>query len=92
MITIVGKEILRAGQRIGYLQGNDIFSHANIKLGYVQGNHIFVHENHKLAWLENDYIKTADGQSIRVEANNQQITGGEISDIQRAAIRFLLGV
>ncbi len=83
---------MRVGQRIGYMQGNDIFSHANIKLGYIQGNHIFDNHNRKLAWLENDYIKTADGQSIRIEANNQQIMGGELSDVQRAGIRFLLGV
>ncbi len=92
MINVSGKDLMRAGQKIGYIQGNDIFSHEGRKLGYVQGNHVFNRDGQKLAYLQDDHIYHAhDSQKTRIEDNHQQVSGGEISDVQRAAVRVLLG-
>lgn len=92
MINVSGKDLFRGGQKIGYIQGNDIFSHEGKKLGFVEGNHVFNHDGKKLAYLEGDYVHhTADSKKIRVEDNHQHVNGGAISDAQRAAARVLLG-
>jgi hypothetical protein len=92
MIQIRGTDIYRAGQKIGYVEGNHIFSHEGKKLGFVEGNHIYNSNNQKLGYLEGDKIYDSTGkQHISIEANQQLIQGGEYSDTQRAAIRFLLG-
>lgn len=91
MINIVGNEIMRGGQRIGYLRGNDVFSHEGRKLGYVEGSRVFNYDGKKLGYLEGDFLNTADGKQIRIEDNHQHVSGGSISDAERAAVRLLLG-
>lgn len=91
MLNIQGNEIMRGTQRIGYIRGNDIYSHAGQKLGYVQGNHVYNSNNQKLAWIEGDSVNTIDKKRFTLENNHQQVAGGEVSDAHRAAIRFLLG-
>ena len=91
MIRVSGHELTRGGQKIGSIQGDYIYSYEGHKLGSVQGTHVFDVSGNKLAWLEGDYIRTTSGKSIRIEDNHEHVNGGEISDIQRAAIRILLG-
>lgn len=92
MIKIIGNDIMRGGEKIGYFSGNDIYSYEGKKLGYFEGNDIFDYENRKLGYLEGDFIHYINGeQKIRIEDNRQHVSGGELSDIQRAAVRFLLG-
>ncbi len=92
MINVSGHDLFRGGQKIGYIQNNDIFSHDGKKVGFVDGSHVFNRDGHKLAYLEGDYIyHTQDSQKIRIEDNHQHVSGGAISDTQRAAVRVLLG-
>lgn len=92
MINVSGKDLFRGGQKIGYIQGNDIFSHDGKKLGYVDSKHVFSRDGQKLAYLEGDYVyHTQDSKKMRIEDNHQHVNGGAISDVQRAAARVLLG-
>lgn len=92
MITVKGRDLWRAGKKIGYVSGDHIYSHTGEKLGYVSGNHIYDRDNRKLGYLEGDFIRDVTGtQKMRIEDNHSHVEGGEISDTHRAAIRFLLG-
>jgi len=91
MIEIKGSDIMRGGARIGYVRGNDIYSREGKKLGYVSDNRIFNSGGSKVGWIEGDYVKTSDNKNMRIEENNKHVSGGEIPDTQRAAIRFFLG-
>lgn len=93
MIKIIDNDIWRGGKKIGWVHSNDIFDHEGKKAGYVSGNHVFNHDGKKIAYLEGDYINTmdGDGKRIRIEDNQEDITGGTISDALRAGIRLLLG-
>ena len=92
MIKIIGNDIMRGGQKIGYFSSNDVYSHEGKKLGYFEGNHIYNREGKKLGYLEGDFIYDMTGtRHWRIEDNHAHVEGGELSDVQRAAVRFLLG-
>ncbi len=93
MIDVRGNDLWRGGQKIGYVQGNNIFSHTGQKLGYVSGNHVYnAQDNRKLAYLEGDFIHDAQSnQKMRIEDSHQHVSGGELSDTHRAAVQMLLG-
>ena len=98
MIQVHGNELWRGGQKIGFVQGNKIFSHnpdgSFKEAGYVSDNHVYnAHDNRKMAYLEGDYVYDAlkPANKVRIEDNHQHVQGGEISDAHRAAVRMLLG-
>ena len=91
MIKIVGNNIWRGGEKIGWLQDDNVYSHENRKIGYFSDNDIYNQEGRKVGYIEGDYIKTVDGKEIRLEDNREHVVGGSISDLARAAIRLLLG-
>lgn len=92
MIKIVGNDITRGGEKIGWIEGNDIYDHNGHKLGYASGNNIYNHGGQKLGYLEGDHLKGEDGSTnIHLEENRRVVTGGSHSDLTRGAIRILLG-
>ena len=92
MINVMGHDLWRAGKKVGYVSGDYIYSHEGKKLGYASGNHIFDVTGRKLGYLEGDFIYDITGtQKMRIEDNRQHVEGGELSDLMRAAVRFLLG-
>ncbi len=91
MIKIVDNDIMRNGEKIGYLEGDDIYNHEGKKLGYFAENDIYAVDGRKLAYIEGDFIKTFDGKTIWLKDNRKRVSGGTISDLTRAAIRLLLG-
>ena len=92
MIKIIGNDITRGGQKLGYFQGNDIFDAHNKKLGYFRENDIYDGSGRKLGYLEGNYIKDAHGTTVEsITAMHRDIQGGTISDLERAAIRLLVG-
>ncbi|OGY99689.1 MAG: hypothetical protein A3B13_01395 [Candidatus Liptonbacteria bacterium RIFCSPLOWO2_01_FULL_45_15] len=90
MIRISDNDILRGGTKIGYIQGNDIWSYDGNKMGYAEGNSIFNANGKKVAWLEGEYIYTESDRKIRIADNNQYVSGGDAPPAYRAAIRVLL--
>ena len=92
MIKIVGNDITRGGQKLGYFQGNDIFDADTKKLGYFKENDIYDAGNRKLGYLEGNYLKDAGGSTVdSLTEVRRDIQGGTISDLERAAIRLLVG-
>ncbi|MBI4991674.1 MAG: hypothetical protein HZB99_00450 [Candidatus Harrisonbacteria bacterium] len=91
MIKIVGNDIFKNGQKIGWVQSDDIYDSSGRKLGYYSGNDIYNRSGTKIAYVEGGSIKRENGSTISVEQNRLRITGGNYSDICRAAIRLLFG-
>jgi hypothetical protein len=92
MMTIQGNDVRRAGEKIGYLEGNDVYDQAGHKAGYYRSNDIYDHNNHKIGYVEGNYVKNADGRSVTSLSDlHAHVSGGAYSDLARAAVYLLLG-
>ena len=91
MIKIEGNDLMRAGTKIGWIEGNDILERDGKKLGYFSGNKVYNADGRVVGYIEGNLIKIPGGSGIRVDENHAEISGGELSDIGRAAVRLLLG-
>ena len=92
MIRVDGHTFWRGGDKIGFIDGDHIKNHEGDKVGYVQGNYIYDIKGHKLAYMEADHICFLNSpHKIRIEDNDKEISGGDLSNIQKAAVRVLLG-
>ena len=91
MIHVEGKVFLRGGEKIGWVADNDFYDKSGRKLGYFQGNDIFDADGKKIAWMASSHAHTVDGGRFSFEENRNVITGGLLSNEERAAARILFG-
>ena len=91
MLRVNGKQVLRGSEKIGWVDDQHVYAHNGEKVGYFEGNNIYTHDGKRVGYIEDHYIKTSDGKSIRLDDNRRHISGGALSDHERAAIRLLLG-
>jgi len=92
MIRIYKNDIIRDGTKIGYIWGNDIYDMSNKKIGYYRANDVYDHEGMKIAYVDGSNIRMVGRATvIKVQENNDRVSGGDYSDVCRAAIRVLLG-
>ncbi len=91
MIQIIGNDIKRGGIKIGWIEENHIFDHTGKKVAYFSDKEAFSFSGDKIAYIEGDYIVFPKNRTkVRIEDNNQFVSG-LVSDMCRAAIRFVLG-
>ena len=92
MIKVEGRNLWRGGVKIGFIEGGHVFDHAGNKIGFYTGDLIYDQSGRKIAFLEGDYIFFNDGSpKIRIENNNEDVVGGSLSNVEKAAVRILLG-
>lgn len=93
MLKIVGNDVLRGGQKVGWLEGNDVRDHDNRKLGYFTGNDVWNIAGHKLAFIEGNYLDPEGSglPKIPLDHVTESVTGGTISTIARCAVYLLIG-
>ncbi|MEK7193446.1 MAG: 4-fold beta flower protein [Patescibacteria group bacterium] len=91
MITIIGNDVRRGGAKIGWVRANDVYNEDGKKVGYFSSNDIYDTNNHKLGYIEGNYLYASDGHKIELDDIRKEITGGSLSDLERAAVRLLLG-
>lgn len=91
MIHIEGHELWRGGEKIGYLEGEKIYSHEAHKLGWVDEDHIYDHSGRKIAWIEGNHAETPDGSKMELDDIHEHVEGGAISGALRTAIYLFLG-
>jgi hypothetical protein len=92
MIKVNGRYLWRGGEKIGFIRDEHVWSHEGEKLGYWREDHIFDMGGHKVAYLQADYIYfNNSARKVRIEDNNKEIIGGDLSDIERAAVLVFLG-
>jgi hypothetical protein len=92
MIKMMGNEIWRGGEKIGWIEGKNIMDRGGKKQGFVEGDHIYDEGDNKIAYVEGDFLIAHGGTSkIPLEKIAEDVEGGVISAITRAAIYILLG-
>jgi len=92
MIKVVGRDLWRGGVKIGFVGEGHITDHSGERVGTYSSDYVFDRTGRKIAHIEGDYIYfSGSGQRIRIEDNNRDVVGGNLSNIQKAAARVLLG-
>ena len=89
----MGKEIYRDGEKIGWIEEEHIYARDGKKLGYFEEDkYIYTEDGRKVAYVEDDKLHSEEGeQKVALEVISEQITGGVMPIIARAAIYELLG-
>ncbi len=92
MLKIEGNDILRAGEKIGWVEGNHILAHDGKKLGYFEGNFVYNINAQKVAYIEGDFLVSQGSTSAktRLEQIAEEVTGGVLPEIGKCAIYVLL--
>ena len=92
MIKVEGRNLWRGGVKIGYVGSGRIINYKGEKIGFYTSDQVLDKNGHKLAFISGDYIFFNDGShKIRIEDNNEDVCGGSLSNIEKAAARILLG-
>lgn len=93
MINIIGNEIRRDNEIIGYIDGNYIRNHKNERVGYFEENYVRDANTNKLGYIDGEYFYSQTSRSSFVELDkiNAGISGGVIPEIGKCAIYELLG-
>jgi len=94
MIKIIGNDIWRGGQKIGWIEEHHVRAHDGRKLGYFEGNFVHGEDGRKLAYIEGDYLFSEGGSSgskLPLEKVSEGIEGGVLSEIGKCAVYVLLG-
>jgi hypothetical protein len=92
MIKVVGAELWRGGEKIGWVEGQHIRAHDGKKLGYFEGNLIYGEDGRKLAYVEGDHlISYGSNSKISLEQVSEGIEGGVLSEGAKCAVYVLLG-
>ena len=96
MIKLIGNDIWRGDRKIGWMDGNHVRDHDGKKLGYFEDRFVYNEDGHKVAYIEEDFLIPYGGSDsspskVRLEAIAEDVTGGTIPELARAAIYILLG-
>lgn len=91
MLKIVNNDIWRGMEKIGWLEGNDVYDSEGRKLGYFSDNDIYDADGRKIAYLKDDDVFSTGGKKLDVSEINREIQGSVASSLERAAVRMLLG-
>jgi len=94
MLKLQGNDIYRGPDKIGWLQENHIFDRTGKKIGYFEQNYVYDADARKLAYVEEDFLMPYGGAAsakVRLEQIAEDVTGGVVPEIARAAIYILLG-
>jgi hypothetical protein len=92
MLKIRGNDILRGGEKIGWLEGNDVRSHEGHKLGYFSGNDIYNAAGRKVAYVEGNHLFVVSGsEKIPLESVDGSVEGAGFSELEKSAVYVLLG-
>ncbi len=90
MIKIIGNDIWRDAEKVGWLQGDDIFGMAGRKLGFIHRNEIHAVDGRKLGYVQDEKLHRADGTFLPVSEVLKDVSGGAVSELHRVAIKLLL--
>ncbi len=95
MIKIVGNEIWRAGEKIGWIDGDHVRAHDGRKLGYFHDRFVHGEDGRKLAYIEGDDLVSYGAGSgegkVPLEKVSEAVEGGVLPEIGKCAVYVLLG-
>jgi hypothetical protein len=91
MLKIIGNDVYRASEKIGWLEGNHVFAHDGRKLGYFDSVRIYDANGDKLAYVEGDALyDNAGSRKAHLEEVSEAIEG-VLGTTGKCAIFVLLG-
>lgn len=92
-MQIIDGKIMRAGDKLGWIESGRIYDAEGTELGYWEGDAIYDGSGNKIGWLEGDYVYDADGgQVMSIGKCHEEVEGdGEYPNACRAAILLLFG-
>jgi hypothetical protein len=91
MLKLIHNDILRDDEKIGYLEGNRVWSHDGKKLGWFEDNRIYDGDAQKVGYIEGDYLYDQGGnRKGHLEEITESIEGA-LPDLGKCAIYILLG-
>ena len=90
MIKIIGNDIWRDAEKVGWLEGNDVFGMDGRKQGFIRRNEIYSIDGRKLGYVENNKFNRPDGTFLPVAEMVKDVQGGAVSELHRVAIKLLL--
>jgi hypothetical protein len=92
MVKIIGNDVWRSGEKIGFIDGTHIRTHDGHRIGFFEGNYVYNQEGNKTAEIENGYLVSYGGSSkISLDKVNESIEGGVLPEIGKCAVYVLLG-
>ena len=92
MVKIIGNDIWRGGEKIGFIEGSHIRAHDGHRLGYFEGKYVYGQDGNKVAQIEEDHLISYGGNSkIPLDRVSESIEGGVIPEIGKCAVYVLLG-
>ena len=90
-MKLLGNEIYRAGDKIGWLEGNHVFARDGRKLGYFDSARVYSADADKVAYVEGDTLYDAAGNpKAHLEAVSEAIEG-VLGVVGKCAIFVFLG-
>jgi hypothetical protein len=94
MVKLIGNDVWRAGQKVGWIEGDYVKDRDGKKLGYFQDKYVYNLDGRKIAFIEQDYL-ISEGSGSEAKINLDQIAenvqGGVLSEIGKCAVYVLLG-
>ncbi len=94
MVKLIGNDVWRSGEKIGWIDGDHVRDRNGKKLGYFQGTHVYDASGHKLAFIEQDHLVShGSGSEARIDLERimEEVRGGVLSEIGKCAVYVLLG-
>ncbi|MDP3901540.1 MAG: hypothetical protein Q8Q37_01005 [bacterium] len=93
MLKINGNDILRNGQKVGWVEDDDVYSYNGKKLGYFSDNDVYSADGRKIAYTNGNYLYASGGADSRVSLNkvNTSVVGGVLPLIGKCAVYVLIG-
>lgn len=92
MLKIVGNDIMRNGEKIGWLENSHVFGREGEKLGRFDDKYVYGRDDEKQAYIEGDYLcpDKRNFPKIFLENLEKDVEGG-FPVIAKAAAYLLLG-
>ena len=92
MIEIIGNDIRRGGEKIGFIRDDDLYDDKGHKRGYFSDSagDIFDASGKKIGYLEGNHCVAGD-ERVSLSDIRREIRGGSYGDCARAAVWLLLG-
>ncbi len=82
---------MRHGGKIGWMERGRIFELGGQELGYVEKHSIYDASGKEIGWMKDGYLHGTDGTKISLTIIHEEIQGGELTELERCAVRLLLG-
>jgi hypothetical protein len=94
MVKLIGNDVWRGSEKIGWIEGDYVRDRDGKRLGYFQSNYVYDADAHKIAFIEGDYlISEGSGSEAKIGLDKiaEEIQGGVLSEIGKCAVYVLLG-